>query len=76
MLERWTEYIEELFNDERIENPSIRKNVDGPKILKSEVKSAISRMKNNKAAGPDEIVAEMVAALDDFGIEKNHRYNK
>ena len=53
VLERWTEYIGELFNDERIEKPSIRKNVDGPKILKSEVKSAISRMKNNKAAGPD-----------------------
>ena len=30
----------------------------------------MSKMKNNKAAGPDEIVAEMVSALDDFGLQK------
>src|SRR5579872_5638312 len=34
VLERWTEYIGELFSDERIEQPRIRKNVVGPKILK------------------------------------------
>ena len=70
MLERWTEYIGDLFQDNRGEKPVIKKNIDGPKILISEVRTAMSKMKNNKAAGPDEIVAEMVSALDDFGIQK------
>ena len=70
MLERWTEYIGDLFQDNRGEKPVIKKNIYGPKILISEVRIAMSKMKNNKAAGPDEIVAEMVSALDDFGLQK------
>ena len=35
ILERWTEYIEELFRDNRGGKPEIRKNIDGPKILQS-----------------------------------------
>ena len=70
MLERWTEYIGDLFQDNRGEKPVIKKNIDGPKILISEVRTAMSKMKNNKATGPDEIVAEMVSALDDFGLQK------
>ena len=37
ILERWTEYIEELFRDNRGGKPEIRKNIDGPKILQSEI---------------------------------------
>ena len=70
ILERWTEYIEELFRDNRGGKPEIRKNIDGPKILQSEIRAAVSRMKGNKARGPDGIVIEMIKALDDFGIEK------
>ena len=40
--------------------------------MESEVRSAISKMKK-KAAGPDGIVIEMIAALDDFRVEKNHK---
>ena len=68
--ERWTEYTEELFHDDRQEKPVIRKNMEGPKIKESEVKEAIRKTKRNKAAGPDEITTEMIVALDDFGIEK------
>ena len=50
--------------------PEIRKNIDGPKILQSEIRAAVSRMKGNKPRGPDGIVIEMIKALDDFGIEK------
>ena len=48
ILERWTEYIEELFRN-RGGKPEIRKNIDGPKILQSEIRAAVSRMKGNKA---------------------------
>ncbi|XP_047482487.1 uncharacterized protein LOC125034631 [Penaeus chinensis] len=44
--------------------------MDGPWILKSEKKAAVGKVKKNKAAGPDEIVTEMVTAMEDFGIEK------
>ena len=37
ILERWSEYIEELFDDERGQKPVIRKNIEGPRILKAEV---------------------------------------
>ena len=47
VLERWTEYIEELFRDDRGEKPTIHKNIDGPKILKSEVRAALTKMKTN-----------------------------
>ena len=44
ILERWTEYIEELFRDNRGGKPEIRKNIDGPKILQSEIRAAVSRI--------------------------------
>ena len=70
LTERWAEYIEELFMDERGEKPIIQKPIEGPEILKSEVKAAINKMKKNKAAEPDNICIEMIQALDEFGIEK------
>ena len=69
ILERWSEYIEELFDDERGQKPVIRKNIEGPRILKAEVTAAIAHTKRNKAAGPDGIVVEMIEALEDFGID-------
>ena len=44
--------------------------MEGPEILRSEVRAAMAKMKRNKTAGSDEIVIEMVTALEDFGIEK------
>jgi len=70
ILERWTEYIGELFADYRGNKPEIRKAIEGPKILTSEVRGALQTMKRNKAAGPDEVVTEMIVVLEDFGIEK------
>ena len=70
ILERWSEYIEELFDGERGQKPVVRKNIEGPRILKTEVAAAIAHTKRNKAAGPDGTVVEMIeAALDDFGID-------
>ena len=50
MLERWNEYIGELFHDNRGEKPTITKRVDGPKMLKEEVREALERM-NEKEQG-------------------------
>ena len=37
ILNRWSEYIEELFSDKRNYPPIIKKKMDGPAILKVEV---------------------------------------
>lgn len=41
-----------------------------PRIFKSELRPVLSEMKRNKAAGPDEIVKEILSASDDFRIDK------
>ena len=70
ILERWAEYISELFDDERKTHNVMKKNFAGPPILKEEVRAAINKMKKGKATGPDNISVELIEALDDLGIEK------
>ncbi|GFS01962.1 LINE-1 retrotransposable element ORF2 protein [Elysia marginata] len=72
ILERWAEYIEELFNDNRKEYmyDVMKRNFAGPPILKDEVRAAIRKMKSGKATGPDKISEELIEALEDYGIEK------
>ena len=55
VLNRWSEYI-----DNRGERPAIKKNTDGPPILKAEVEAAIRKMKRGKATGPDGIPIEKI----------------
>lgn len=74
ILKRWTEYIGDLFYDNQGNKPVIKKNIEGPKILISEVRSALSKMKRNKAMGPDEIATEMIVTLDEYGTEKHRNY--
>ena len=61
------EYVGYLFDDDRPPKPEIAEDV-GPAILQSEVKNALKEMRNNKAAGLDGIQAEVLKALDDYGI--------
>ena len=68
VLNRWSEYIGELFKDNRGERPAIKKNTDGPPILKAEVEAAIRKMKRGKAIGPDGIPIEIILALEEMGI--------
>ena len=71
VLQIWTEYIKELYEDDRHkEKPWIKKDMQGPRILKAEIEKAINHMKNNKATGPDEIAVEQIKGLGEFGIEK------
>ena len=68
ILNRWSECIEELFDDNRTSKPNIKKNIEGSSIMKNEVKQAIKSMKINKAAGPDGIFAEMIQSLNELGV--------
>jgi hypothetical protein len=70
IMDRWAEYVTDLFHDTRCERPSIRKEVGGPKILKAEVRAALNKLKCNKSPGPDEIVVEQIKCLDEFGFDK------
>ena len=74
ILDRWTEYIEELFDDERGELPKISKDTEGPKILQDEVENAIKKLKKNKACGPDGMLIEMIQKIEEFSVKKSrHR---
>ena len=69
VMERWEEYIRELFDDDRIENLEVRINEEGPSIIKDEVENAIRKMKTGKLTGEDEIAVEMLVALEDYGLD-------
>lgn len=43
-----------------------------PSILKSEIRNAIQALRNNKSAGSDGIVAEMIKATGEYGIDTLH----
>ena len=70
IAERWMEYIKELYSDERRGQIPAIETLSGPRILESEVKSALKAMKSGKAAGSDEISSEMLRALGDNSIKR------
>src|SRR5215469_2639429 len=70
VMERWDEYISELFRDNRQENINIQYNREGPPILKEKVEDAMNKMKFGKAVGNDGIALEMLKALGNFAVEK------
>ena len=70
ILERWSQYIEELFDENRGCVPEIYKNIEGPSILPFEARAALRKMRNNEAPGPDGIKTGMIKSLDDLDIEK------
>ncbi|GFO03062.1 hypothetical protein PoB_002956700 [Plakobranchus ocellatus] len=55
ILERWEEYISELFEDQRKDHNVMKNNFAGPPIMKDEVQAAIRKMKTGKATGSDGI---------------------
>jgi len=69
ILSRWSEYIEELFDDNRASKPNIKKNIEGPPIMKDEVRQAIKLITINKATGPDGISVEMIQCLEELGVD-------
>ena len=69
ILERWAEYIGDLFADTRPTLPT-PSNDRGSPILKEEVEKAIRKSQAGKAPGDDGITVEMIKLLEEFGIEK------
>ena len=67
ILNRWSEYIEELYEDNRPEEMS-HSNLEGQSILQDEVRAALHKMKDGKAFGPDNIAIEMLKSLEEIGI--------
>lgn len=47
----------------------MHKSVELHVLLKSEVRSALAKMKTNKAAGTDDMILEILTILDDYLIE-------
>ena len=75
VLNRWAEYIGDLFADTRPPLPT-PSNDRGPPILKEEVQKALKNSQLAKAPGGDGITTEMLIAPEDFGIDKlTHLYN-
>ena len=68
VMERWEEYIRELFDDDRIENLDVCINKKGPSITKDEVENAIRKMKMGKLT-EDEISVEMLVTRLDYGLD-------
>ena len=67
ILDRWSEYIGELYDDGRGEMPVITKGSISP-ITYQEVEYALKGMPMRKSPGPDDIVTEMLVATGDMGI--------
>lgn len=61
--------MKDLYNDERNESFMVKSNNEGPPILEAEVRNALKHMKTGKAPGPDNIMKEMISALDEFGTK-------
>ncbi|XP_060809063.1 uncharacterized protein LOC106136266 [Amyelois transitella] len=71
ITKRWQEYYQTLLNEEfPRETFAILPCPEGPveAISLQEVKTAIQKMKNRKATGPDEIPAELWKSMGDIGI--------
>ncbi|GFN94926.1 hypothetical protein PoB_002143200 [Plakobranchus ocellatus] len=75
ILNRWSKYVEDLFEDDRGKKPKKEKNIESPIILKEEVRAAIKKMKNGKGTGPDIIPVEIIKALDNLGIDLTTKLN-
>ena len=67
ILDRWPEYIGELYDDDRGEMPVIAKGSISP-IAYQEVEYALKWMPMRKSPGPDDIVTEMLVDAGDMGI--------
>ncbi|GFO19100.1 hypothetical protein PoB_004560500 [Plakobranchus ocellatus] len=48
ILNRWSEYVEDLSKDDRCKKTKIKNNIEGPTILEEEVEAAKKKMKMEK----------------------------
>ena len=71
ILDRWTEYIGNLFDDSGdMLDFDEDKELSGNEILESEVEIALKEMKSGKPPGNDNITAELLIACKELSIKK------
>ena len=68
ILNRWSEYLEDLFKDDSDTKPEIKKNT-GPINPKRRGQGSNRQNEKGKATGPDNIPIEIIVALEDLGID-------
>lgn len=66
------EFFGEVFQDNATEEIFLSLSLSGPPILKDEIHYTLRKLKPEKAAIPDEVLMEMVKALDEEGIDLLH----
>jgi len=69
ILQRWAEYVEELYNDNRSSFSDDIKTEERCSISEAEVQAVIQKLTRNKATGDDNIPAEFIQALGQNGIQ-------
>jgi len=69
ILQRWAEYVEELYNDNRSSFSDDIKTEERCSISEAEVQGVIQKLSRNKATGDDNIPAEFIQALGPNGIQ-------
>ena len=71
VLKRWKEYFEKLMNEENDRDPRTEEaevvNEEVNYVSTEQVKNALRRMKKGKAAGPDELPAEVWKCTGEIG---------
>lgn len=69
-LAHWKSYIEKLFQDQRMKphNKDGKNGQTAPPITKTEVIYAIKNCKKGKAAGPDEVTADLIKLIDEDNV--------
>ena len=69
LVERWKEYVEELYYDERLGMPEIATARTEVKISEEEIEEIIRKLPKNKAVGVDGITVELIQNMGEECID-------
>ena len=73
MVERWAEYVEELYRDgSRGENDMGDLVNEVYMISRDEIEAVIKDLPKRKACGSDNIAAEQLQCMGETGMERDH----
>lgn len=79
VAEVWKSYCQNLYSGNASQDDTGDSYTNSKElyILKEEIRTAVIKLKNNKAAGPDGITTEILQATGGVGIDMLHQlYNK
>ncbi|GFS17160.1 RNA-directed DNA polymerase from mobile element jockey-like [Elysia marginata] len=72
-LNRSSEYMTELYRDDRGPPTIISNEDEGLHILREEAQKAVKKMKKGKSAGPKDILSEMLTTLGKFVTKRSNK---